>query len=512
MPQPLVRSLRLPSLVALALVHLSGATPAPVRAGVPTFLDFVGNGVSGPGRSGRPGGSGRFGRGGPGGPGGPSELAIVSRFDGDGDKRLNVTERRAAREFMESQPRGGRNRMPVTAEAGPALRPAAVRPVPASVPLYDLGTLRTLFLDFDHGDWDAELSAFNNTDVEVPATLRVDGQVYRDVGVHYRGASSFSMVPPGLKRSLNVSVDFTREQTVGGYRTLNLLNAHEDPSLLRSVLYLQAARDYLPAPKANFVRVVINGESWGVYTSAQQFNKDFIAEWFGTTDGARWKVPGRPNGRGGLEYLGDDVAAYRRLYEIKSKDEPEAWAALVELCRVLNETPTGRLEAAIAPLLDIDRALRFLALDVTLVNNDGYWTRASDYSLYRATDGRFHVIPHDANETLSEGRTGRGGPSGGPLLDPLVGLNDPTKPLRSRLLAVPALQARYLRYVREIAAKWLDWSTLGPVVVKHRALIEADVRTDTHKLDSNEAFERSVGELKSFVDRRRAYLLGSVPH
>ena len=36
-------------------------------------------------------------------------------------------------------------------------------------------------------------------------------------------------------------------------------------------------------------------------------------------------------------------------------------------------------------------------------------------------------------------------------LDPLVGLDDATKPLRSKLLAVPALRERYLSYVRDIA-------------------------------------------------------------
>ena len=39
----------------------------------------------------------------------------------------------------------------------------------------------------------------------------------------------------------------------------------------------------------------------------------------------------------------------------------------------------------------------------------------------------------------------------------------PAKPLRSKLLAVPALRARYLSYVSEIAERWLDWQTLEPV-------------------------------------------------
>ena len=66
------------------------------------------------------------------------------------------------------------------------------------------------------------------------------------------------------------------------------------------------------------MRVVINGESWGIYVNAQQFNKEFVKEWFGTTEGARWKVPGTPVSRGGLEYLGEDPAAYKNFYELKS--------------------------------------------------------------------------------------------------------------------------------------------------------------------------------------------------
>ena len=54
-------------------------------------------------------------------------------------------------------------------------------------------------------------------------------------------------------------------------------------------------------------------------------------------------------------------------------------------------------------MLDVDGALKFLALEVALVNNDGYWTRASDYSIYLDTKGMFHLFPHDANETLPGG-------------------------------------------------------------------------------------------------------------
>ncbi len=151
------------------------------------------------------------------------------------------------------------------------------------------------------------------------------------------------MVPATYKRSLNLTMDFVdKDQRLYGYKTLNLLNANGDASYLSSVLYSHIARKFIAAPKANFMRVVINGENWGVYVNVQQFNKDFTEENFGSTKGARWKVSGSPNGDGGLRYLGDNVEEYRRRFQIKSSDDDKSWKALIELCRVLNETPPIR--------------------------------------------------------------------------------------------------------------------------------------------------------------------------
>src|SRR5262245_66609419 len=80
--------------------------------------------------------------------------------------------------------------------------------------------------------------------------------------------------------------------------------------------------------------------------------------------------------------------------------------------RVLNQTPPEKLEAALSPRLDIDGALKFLAVETALVNSDGYWARASDYSIYQDEKGKFHVVPHDQNEGLAEEGGGRGGPPG----------------------------------------------------------------------------------------------------
>jgi spore coat protein CotH len=656
------------------------------------------------------------------------EMPLLKKFDGNSDGWLSANERKAAREYLQKEraegrggrqfggrmgrgpgPGGGRENQ-AQPEPGEKVSPSEVKNF-GNAPFYAPDVVRTLFIEFDNADWEKELSDFHNTDVEVPAKVTVDGKTYEGVGVHFRGMSSYMGVSEGHKRSLNLSVDYVhKDQEIGGYRTLNLLNAHEDPSFLRPILFYDIAREYIPAPKANFVRVVINGEDWGVYNNVQQFNKDFVKENFGTTKGARWKVRGSPGGQGSLAYLGSDPTAYKSIYTIKTKDDPKAWAALIEMCRVLNQTPAEKLEKELSPLLDIDGALKFLALDNALINNDGYWIRTSDYSIYQDVNGKFHILPQDANETfakpggpgggiriftpafglvrgfLDEGdvnkdgqltgeelkslgeqwfakldtnkagqltreefangmlkflpeprfrgrppgdenapppaprgagvsgalfeaadankdgklvsdelkatfarwgkewdgdknaslnedemqkgmtallppppfggpgefRGGPGGPppemagggprEGGPQrrtmpgpgrnmpqvegvkLDPLVAAKDETKPLISKLLAVPALRERYLAYVRDIAEKHLAWQKLGPRAERYHKLIADYVKADTRKLDTNEAFDKSLTEdltgggfgrisisLKNFADQRREYLLNYKP-
>lgn len=571
--------------------------------------------------------------GGPGGPGGPfggQERKLVKQFDKNSDGWLNAEERKAARTAAKESGRGPGGRGPggpggfgpggpggpggfgpgpggpggfgpggrsEEGRPGPKVSPADVEPI-ASADLYDPNVLRTIFIDFEGDDWEAEMADFHNTDVEMPATLTVDGKKYPNAGVHFRGMSSYGGVRAGSKRSLNVSLDMVNaDQRLYGYKTLNLLNSHEDPSFLHTVLYSHIARQHIPAPKANLVKVVINGESWGIYVNAQQFDKVFTQENF-KSDAARWKVRGSPGGGGGLVYSGDNIEDYKRRYEIKSKDNKEDWQAFVKLCRTLNETPPDELEKALEPMLDIDGALWFLAIDNALINCDGYWIRASDYSLARDDSGKFHIVPHDMNETFQppmgpgfgggpggpgggrgfgrrggpgeRGPEGRGpegpgpdgprregarpegpgpddrgpgergprdrgfgpgprGPEGaGPpanadglfALDPLVGMDDNSKPLRSKLLAVPSLREKYLEYVRTIARESLDWRNLGPIVDRYEALIAKEVEADTRKLTSFTAFQQAVAEkpnegagdrrhpsLINFAEGRRKYLL-----
>lgn len=515
---------------------------------------------------------------GPGGPGGPDtpDMEIVKDFDADGDGMLNQAERKKAQEMLKKESQNARGRRGRRGGGGrrggpPGGRGGAERPkgkagkrvslkdarVFPDAELYDPAILRTVFIKFENRDWEEELAVFKPTDVEVPAELTVDGKVYPNVGISFRGASSFFMIPEGSKRSLNLSMDFMDDdQKLYGYKSLNLLNCNGDSSMMSSLLYSHIAGQKIATPKVNFVKVVINGRNWGIYANAQQFNKDFLKENYDSKKGSRWKVSGSPRGDAGLRYLGETVASYRSRFDIKSKDNEQAWKDLIQLCKLLNETPADQLIETLDPILDLDGALWFLAVDVALINSDGYWTRASDYSIYQNSDGKFHILPHDMNESFREmhggggpgggrgrGRRGGGPPGGfggpggpppggpggppggqeqgsGPIgqgyeLDPLTGLDNDRFPLRSKLLANETLKTRYLQYVRLLAREHIAWEKMKPLVADAKNLIEAEVKDDTRKLTSFESFLNSTNlesptkkaSLREFAEKRSAYLL-----
>lgn len=467
------------------------------------------------------------GRGGRRGPQPPEKLR--DQFDEDKNGKLTGAERQAA-----LSARGGGDLPSINKEK---LHDGVQIDVQASIPttpkgspsLYEAQTLRTLYLRFHHEDWYEQMEAFYRTDIEVPAELIVDGEVYPEVGVHFRGTSSYFTVG-SEKKSFNIAVDYGEDgQRLYGYKTLNLLNGHVDGSFLREVLYNQISRDYIPAMKTNLVKLVINGENWGVYINLQQYNKDFLAEWFNTKGGIRWKIgPGRG---GALNYVGDDPTAYQETYQLKTKNVENPWEGLIALCKMLDDsTPDAALIENLPSILNIDQVLWQLAVSNVFMDDDGYIHKGGDYALYQDVNGRFHLVPHDNNESLRFGRSGRGGPGGGGpggwswgdlengMVSPVAHADNAARPLIKRLLSNPEWRARYLAHVRTVIDEWLNWEVLEPIIKEYQTLIDAEVQQDDKKLYGYEEFTTNAPmDLKRFVNQRREHLRnhselsGSVP-
>ena len=525
----------------------------------------------GPNERGRPGGppdaSGRTAgpprdrggraRGGRGGSRRGQRIEVIPKFDKDNDGVLDKAERSAAIKYVEEQrnseggddrgQRGGRPPRPDGDRAGrpPARGDRAARPDPRGgsgrpapeprdfskaerlepgndkdlgTKLYDEGTLRTLFINFKDNEWKEEMEVFYRTDVAVPADLVVNGKLYKDVGLKYRGNSSFRSVSPDLKRSMNLYIDHKHsDQKLLGYKTLNLLNANSDPTFMREVIYSHVARNYIPAFKGNFIKVVINGESWGLYSHIQQYNKDFLEDNFGTRAGTRWKIGAGGGGSGNLRYPGDKKEDYNGFQQ-RTEGKEEAWKELEQFTKLLDETPVEELAEKLNGRFDLDSAMWSLALECVF-QDEGYFTRGSDYNLYLDPKGRFHLLQHDGNEVMNI-PGGPGMPSGlsGPKLEPFYNADNPDRPLMYKLFQVPHFKARYRHHLKTITQEWITWDKIGPLVEGYAALIREEIQKDVRKHSSYDAFEKGLIQtssdgrrtklgLRPFTEGRREFLL-----
>lgn len=306
---------------------------------------------------GRPDGAPRF-----------SKKLVVKAFDRDDNGRLTGDERTAAIQWLKDDleknpPRRRPRPAPEKTMESYEVAKDGVEHYP-NRHLYDVDVIRTVFLDFANENWHEDMKLFYRTDIDEPATVTIDGKTYEGVGVHFRGSSSYFSVVNRDKKSMSLSFNhIDKEQTLRGFKSVNLLSAHADPSYMRTVLFAHIVGHYIRMPKACFVHLVINGESWGLYINDQQLNKDFIRQAFGTTKGSRWKIGPNFQGESALAYQGSKVSDYSTKYELKAGKAKKSWKALMKLCETLSKSTPEELEHALPEILDIEHTLWYLALD-----------------------------------------------------------------------------------------------------------------------------------------------------
>ncbi|MBL7806839.1 MAG: CotH kinase family protein [Saprospiraceae bacterium] len=379
---------------------------------------------------------------------------------------------------------------------------------------YDESTFQEIQLWFEQPDFWQLMKTNYASKTDIPATMIVENDTFWNVGVRFKGNTSYQQVQNSDKKSFNITLDaFVAGQDINGYSTLNLNNAFEDASFMREVSYLHQIRRHIPAAKGNFVRLTINGINWGVYPNVQQINGDYIQEWFFSNDGTRWRADrpsggggpgggGWGDGTGGLNYLGADTATYKQYYTIKNTTKSNPWDDLVNTCEVLNTTPLTNLETEVSEVLDLDRTLWFLASEIAFSDDDSYVFKGKmDYYLYWDPETqRMTPLEFDGNSVMKSNAVNWG-----------VFYNE-TKvnyPLLNRLLAVPSIRQRYLAHFRTLIADELNTTEYNALIDQYDNLINAAVQADTKKLYSNAQYNTEKQTIKNFVLNHRNTLLNN---
>ncbi|WNG35162.1 Inner spore coat protein H [Archangium violaceum] len=221
---------------------------------------------------------------------------------------------------------------------------------------------------------------------EQDAIFRHNGVSY-PVKVRLRGASARDFP----KKSWNVS--FEDGVRFEDRTSLNLVAEYQDASMLAEKLaYDLLAAMRVPAPRAKYVRLSINGRYEGVFLDIEQVNKSFLrahdfadrdatiyrAGWKDTELKLRsWKVP----------YQGD--------WQQKTNEKTPHDEALDAVLYVINRTPEPELPDALARHLDLEGYLRSMVMDALMSNN--YIEDSESYFIHDEVADRWVYVAWDLN-------------------------------------------------------------------------------------------------------------------
>lgn len=391
-------------------------------------------------------------------------------------------------------------------------------PATAQTPdLYDIEVIRDVYLTFNQPNWWQLLLQNYAPEINIPADMRVDGVTYQNVGVRFRGNTSYFQLPPSSeKKSLNIETDaYVPGQDLYGYEHLNLNNGFHDPTFLREFLTYWVMRQHGPAPLCNFVRVHLNGTYWGVYINVQQPNKDMMRLWFRSNDGNRYR--GFPtsgsfgNGRTALTWLGSTVSQYLSAYQAKQGDGTD----LMQMINVLNNTPSNQLQAALPAEFNVDQFYRYAAVMNVMTQDDSYIGSGKDHFLYHdAVHGDFHMFPFDVNESMASSTS----------YNPWQNTTSTIKPAFSKTLVFPDWRERYKAHVRSVMEETFNYALMAPMVQRFHATLTPMVTSDTKKIYSTTLFTNNLTQsvnlggvggntipgLLPFIQGREAFLRAHV--
>jgi spore coat protein H len=149
----------------------------------------------------------------------------------------------------------------------------------------------------------------------VHADLEFGGRTYSNVGLRFKGNSSY-LTGSGVKKPFKLDLNhFDKDLTVAGLSALNLNNNAMDPTFMREAMSYQFFRDAgVPASRTAWALVYLTVADLherklaGLYTIVEEINKPFLKAHFGSAKGLLLK----PENAFSLPYLGKILRNMRR--------------------------------------------------------------------------------------------------------------------------------------------------------------------------------------------------------
>jgi spore coat protein H len=190
----------------------------------------------------------------------------------------------------------------------------------------------------------------------------------------------------------SVTVKFDRDvedQKYLGLTKIMLNNSSQDPTYLAELMATQLFRDAgVPAARVSHAFLEINGRVLGLYVLVEAMNKEFLRQYFRNAKGNLYEA-----------YLQD---IDQKLDQDGGKDTTQAdLKRFLEVCRI-----PDRLERwkRLPEVLDVDRYLSHLAVEMFTSHTDGYAMNRNNYRLYHdPASEQFVFLAHGIDWAFANG-------------------------------------------------------------------------------------------------------------
>jgi spore coat protein H len=226
----------------------------------------------------------------------------------------------------------------------------------------------------------------------VKATIKEDGKVCgEDVGVHIKGSAG-SVRSIDDKPALTLSfAKFKKDQRYHAMAKVHLNNSVQDPSYTTDLLCGELFRAAgVPASRFTHALVSINDRKVGLYCVKEGFDKTFLKNNFGNSNGNFYD--------GG--FLQDIDGQLQRFF---GKGDVNDRSELKALFAAAHDEKLERRFEKLAKLLDLDRFVSFLALEVITWDWDGYAMKSNNYRVYHdPSRDKITFIPTGMDQMFDE--------------------------------------------------------------------------------------------------------------
>lgn len=254
-------------------------------------------------------------------------------------------------------------------------------------------TVNEINIEIDEADWQDMLE--NPLEEEYhKANVTINGETVGNVAIRTKGNTSLTSVANSDSDRYSFKLDFDYYDNNGNYyglKKLCLNNNYSDNSSMREYISYKIMGELgLDVPECAYSHITVNGEEWGLYLAVEPVDEVFLAEHFADATGDLYKPEGMGGTGADLVYNGDDISAYTGLNlktNLNSSDGKEILALMQAL-----EDGEG-----LEKVLDVEKALKYIAANVALANFDSYLGMTTHNFYLYEENGRFTIIPWDMN-------------------------------------------------------------------------------------------------------------------